>query len=359
MRGLTRRSADKSRLTAYLLARRLHGDCNGKRVVEDAPMPAGSARLGRALRWLARAGVTAAIVAWILADVEVGALRDALLGVRPGPFAAAVALYLAGQLLSAWKWALLGRVLGFVCPLGVYVRYYLIGMFFNVFGPSTVGGDVARALYLGAGRSRVLALDTVLLDRASGLAFLAGVAAVAVLAFPAWRLPWPLTAGVVTGGTLLVLGWGLCPLVVRLLPATSRLRRHLEHDLAPLWRAPGVLAATAALSVVFHLSQVLVQWVLARALGVPVPFSYCLVFHPLVSIVTALPVSLGGFGVREGGYLYFLTRIGVDASLAVTMGLLWFVVTLVGGLVGGVAFLAAGARLPRLRAEPVSALDLR
>jgi uncharacterized membrane protein YbhN (UPF0104 family) len=310
------------------------------------------------LRWLARAGVTAAVVGYILAAVDVHALRAALLGIRPGPLAAAVVLYLAGQLLCAWKWALLGRALGFACPLGAYARYYLIGMFFNVFGPSTVGGDVARALYLGAGRSRVLALDSVLLDRVSGLAFLAGVAAVAVLALPAWRFPGPLTTGIVVGGVLLVAGWWLGPLLVRLLPATNRLRRHFEHDLAGLWRAPGVLAATAALSIVFHLSQVAVQWVLARAVGVPVPLSYCLVFHPLVSIMTALPVSLGGFGVREGGYLYFLTRIGVDASAAVTMGLLWFAVTLVGGLVGGVAFLASGARLPRLRGEAVSALDV-
>jgi uncharacterized membrane protein YbhN (UPF0104 family) len=309
------------------------------------------------LRWLARAGVTAAIVGYILASVDLHAVRGALLGIRPGPFAGAVVLYLAGQLLSAWKWAVLGRALGFACPLGVYARYYFIGMFFNVFGPSTVGGDVVRALYLGAGRDRMRALHSVVLDRVSGLAFLAGVAAIAVVASPRWRLPTPVTAGIASGGALLVVGWWLAPLLVGLLPATNRLRRHFEHDL-PVWRTPGVLAATAVLSVLFHLSQVVLQWVLAHALGVPIPLSYCLVFHPLLSFMMALPISLGGFGVREGGYLYFLRRIHVAPSVAVTMGLLWFVVTLVGGLVGGIAFLASGARLPRLRAETASALNV-
>jgi glycosyltransferase 2 family protein len=102
-------------------------------------------------------------------------------------------------------------------------------------------------------------------------------------------------------------------------------------------------------SVVFHVTQSGVQWVLARALGIDLPFGYCLILHPVLSVMMALPVSVGGFGVREGGYLYFLTRINVDDSLAVTMGLLWFAVTVMAGLVGGAFFVAAGAELPRLR----------
>jgi hypothetical protein len=98
---------------------------------------------------------------------------------------------------------------------------------------------------------------------------------------------------------------------------------------------------------VFHLSQVCVQWLLGNAAGVDLPFTYCLVFHPILSVMMALPVSIGGFGVREGGYLYFLTRIDVDDSIAVTVGLLWFAVTAVNGLIGGVVFLASGAELPR------------
>jgi hypothetical protein len=53
--------------------------------------------------------------------------------------------------------------------------------------------------------------------------------------------------------------------------------------------------------------------------------------------------------VREGGYLYFLGRINVDDSIAVTLGLLWWAVTVVAGLVGGGLFFATGAELPKLR----------
>jgi len=136
---------------------------------------------------------------------------------------------------------------------------------------------------------------------------------------------------------------------VKLLPAGNRIRRQVETELAPFWRDSRLLLRVSAVSLVFHLSQVCVQWVLAKAAGVTIPFAYCLVFHPILSVMMALPVSIGGFGVREGGYLYFLGRINVDDSAAVTIGLLWWAVTLVVGLAGGAIFFATGAVLPEFR----------
>ena len=134
--------------------------------------------------------------------------------------------------------------------------------------------------------------------------------AVALLAFPSYHLPWGLSAALIAGGLGLVIAWWTCPLLVRLLPPGNRVRRQVEHDLAPFWTDRRMLVLSSLVSVVFHLSQVGVQWLLARAAGAPVPFSYCLVMHPVLSVMMALPLSLGGFGVREGGYLWFLRRIG-------------------------------------------------
>jgi len=300
-------------------------------------------------RWLLRGGVTAGIIAYILVDVDHQHLLAALTAVRPSALLAPLALYLVGQLLSALKWSLLGRAVGFVRPLADYVRFYFVGMFFNVFGLSTIGGDAVRALYLSAGRRRGAAVNSVLFDRASGLAILMALGAVALLLFPEYDFPWPLELGVVAGGLALVVGWWMCPRLVRLLPQGSRVRRQVEDELAPFWRDTGLLVRVSALSLAFHLTQVGVQWLIARAAGATLPLSYCLVIHPLLSVMMALPVSIGGFGVREGGYLYFLTRLDVDDSVAVTAGLLWFAVTALSGIVGGAVFLLSGAELPRLR----------
>lgn len=301
--------------------------------------------------WGLRAAISAAIVAYILVDVDHRDLWAALAAVRLRDLVLPCVLFLAGQVLSAVKWWMLGSSVGLARPLLDYVRFYFIGMFLNVFGLGTLGGDVVRGLYLGDGRRPALALNSVVFDRVNGLAILMALGAAALLAFPQYHLPWILSAACIAGGLALVVGWWTCPRLVRLLPAGNRLRRQVEHDLAPFWRDSGLLVRVSALSLAFHLSQVGVQWLLARAAGTSLPFSYCLVMHPILSLMMALPLSIGGFGVREGGYLFFLTTIDVDDSIAVTMGLLWWLMTALSGVVGAAVFLASGAALPRLRSR--------
>jgi glycosyltransferase 2 family protein len=302
-------------------------------------------------QWALRAAISAAVLAYISADVDHGDLRAALSAVHVKALVLPLVLYLLGQVLSAVKWWMLGTSVGLVRPLGDYIRFYFIGMFLNVFGLSTIGGDVVRGLYLGDGQRPGLALNSVLFDRISGLAILMALGAAALLAFPAYALPWPLSAGCIVGGVALVVGWWTCPRLIRLLPVRNRFRRQVEHDLAPFWSDRGLLVRVSLLSLVFHLSQVGVQWLLARAAGTSLPLSYCLVMHPFLSLMMALPVSIGGFGVREGGYLYFLTRLDVDDSIAVTMGLLWWLMGALSGIIGAIVFVASGAELPRLRAR--------
>ena len=310
-----------------------------------------------AARWLVRVLVSAGIIGYVLADVDLGDLAHALAHVRLALVLVALGLFVLSQALSDYKWSWIGRALGFQESLADYARFYFIGMFFNLFGPSTLGGDLVRALYLGAGRRRRLAVSSVVFDRASGLALLVALGALGLLLFPEYRFPRSLILGTVTVGGLLVAGWWAAPRLVRLLPVTRwtrELRREVERevevDLAPLWRDRRLLGGIAFVSIVFHLTQVAAQYVLARAVGAQLPFSYCLIFHPVISVMTALPVSVNGVGVREGGYLYFLTRIDVDDSIAITLSLLSFGVTVLGGLLGGAVFLISGATLPALRA---------
>ena len=326
------------------------GGCNTPVSVQNPAMP----RLHPVARWVVRGLVTAGLVAYLVRVVDLGAVARTLAGVHAGMLGAALVLYLLGQVLSGYKWALLGRGVGLDRAVVDYVRFYFIGMFFNLLGPSTVGGDVARGLYLGAGRSRELALNSVLFDRLSGLALLMALGALAFVFLPDYGLPWPLAATVAGGGVALVGGWWTCPRLVRLLPPGHRLRHLVEVDLAPFWRDRRLLGRVAAVAVVFHLSQVGVQYLLARAAGARVPLAYCLMYHPLLSVMAALPVSVAGLGVRESGYLYFLTRVGVARATAVTVGLLWFSVAVTAGLLGGLLFLATSAGLPRLRGEPAA-----
>src|SRR5204863_360725 len=60
----------------------------------------------------------------------------------------AAGLYYLTQVASSLRWQILARPLGFHRPITQYLSFYFIGMFFNLFLPTSVGGDVVRAWYL-------------------------------------------------------------------------------------------------------------------------------------------------------------------------------------------------------------------
>ncbi len=287
----------------------------------------------------------------IARTVNLGESARVLAAARLGYVLAAIVLYALGQVMSAYRWHLIGHSVGLLESFASYVRYYFIGMFFMFFGPSTLGGDVVRSLYLaerGSGRAR--AFNSVLFDRVNGLVVLVAIGAVAFLLFPAYDLPRPLFLATVTFGSGLFLGWWMAPTLARLaLPAGHRIRQVVEHDLGPFWRDRRMLIGASVVSLAFHFVQIATQLIVAHALRLDVPFSYICVFHPLVSVLSSIPITLSGIGLREGGYLWFLRRIGIPEASAVAYGLLWLLVIVSNSLIGGVVFLASGARLPRLR----------
>jgi len=296
-------------------------------------------------RWLARLAFSAAVLIFLIRRAELRGVAGALENVRSGLVLAALILYLAGQLVSARKWQMLGRALNVRGSYGEYASFYFMGMFVNLLGPATIGGDLARGLFLGGRGRRGLALTSVLFDRVSGLVVLVLLGFSALLLFRQRALPPVLV--VLAGGVIVLLlsSWWILPRAVAFFfPSRHRVRLVVERDLRPFWSDGRLLGRVAAVSVGFHLIEVTVQYVLARALGLEVPFSYCLVFHPAVSVITAIPISVAGLGLREGGYVFFLGLIGIRAPAALAFGLVWFTIMVVGALPGGLLLLLKNGR---------------
>ncbi|MEE8311166.1 MAG: lysylphosphatidylglycerol synthase transmembrane domain-containing protein [Candidatus Binatia bacterium] len=293
---------------------------------------------------------------WLLArQVDMDALGAVLSTSDWTLFCVGAVAYVAGQAGSAYRWLVIARRVGFDRRLGQLVRYYFVGMFFNMFGPATVGGDLVRGLYLAGGEGRrSAALNTVVFDRLVGLVMLVFVLLTAIASFGTFGLP-PIIAAAAAGGSVaIVAGWWTLPLVVRgLLRPDNPWRRLVEVELAPLWRDPRLLAETGSLSVFFHVGQVGSVMLVGAAVGLDVPWPYYFVFHPLVSIFSALPISLAGLGIREMGTVYLLSEVaGVPRDTAVAFSILWLGVLLISTLAGGLVFLGSGDPLPARRLQP-------
>lgn len=304
---------------------------------------ASGARPSPRLRWttLVKLAVSIGLLVVVLRVVDRGRLGAALADVDPLPLAASGLLYLGGQALSAVKWKMLAKAAGLDEPLGRFVRHYFVGMFFNVFGLGTVGGDVVRGLALAArsGR-RTLALNTVVADRVSGLLVLLAIALASLLLFRTYELPAIVYWTTVSLSAGLLGGWRLAPRLLPLVLAPDNwFRRLVEKDLAPYWNDYRLLWRVSVVSAIFHVSQIGVIALLARSLHLEVPASYFFIFCPLVNVFAALPISINGLGVREGTTVYFLTHVGVAVETATALALLSSGLVVLSGLVGGLVYL--------------------
>lgn len=307
------------------------------------------------LIFLLKALVSLGMLSFLFSRIDMGQLLRALSLARPSYLIPILLAYFLGQLISSVRWALLARPLGFRNSLRDFATFYFIGMFFNLFAPSTVGGDVGRVFYLARGETKVdgqywtshttYALISVIADRTIGMAVLVWIGAMALVLFPTYSIPWVVRYSTFALALVLILAWAVLPLLNRFLKRRGdSLGKNLAGSLETFWRNQQIILQTFLLSLVVHLIQAWIQLLLGRALDLEIPWSYCLILYPLVGIFSALPISLNGIGLREGGYLFLLQLIDVSSEKAVAFGLLWFIIVVLESLIGGVVFIARKSR---------------
>ncbi|MEW6682937.1 MAG: lysylphosphatidylglycerol synthase transmembrane domain-containing protein [Nitrospirota bacterium] len=284
--------------------------------------------------------VTVGLLAYLFSRIDVASVADLVAGASWGWVVAALFLYLALQGLCAWRWLLLARVLDLGGTWAQFVRYYYVGMFFNLFLPTGVGGDVYRCYYVARSAADWRrAILSVLADRGVGFGTMCVIAAVATLTFgrvhlPAW-MAWAL------GGSVL----GVIALAA--VGVTARGPFKAIRTSVPLvvefFKRPGLLAVVTGLSFLLQILVIVVSIFNGMALQLDVPVAFYFILIPLIAVATMIPVSLNGLGVREGAFVFFLAQVGVPEAQALSLALLWLGVVIASSLVGGLVWLATPA----------------
>jgi hypothetical protein len=293
--------------------------------------------------------VSIGLLGYLLARIHIERFLNTFAAAKFSYIALALLVYLVTQVISAIRWTALARPLGVKTPFRDMVRYYFIGMFFNLFAPGTVGGDVSRVYYLvrdESARAREQSVTTmhaamsVLMDRAIGMIVLVWLGAAGLLLFPDYAVPHSARLATFLLSLGLLAGVLITPLLRRLLPADghqlfvklrlafSAYRKH--------WRA---LVNATLFSLAIHLVQAWMHVVMGRALDLNVPLSFALIVYPLVGTFAAIPISLNGLGLREGGYVVLLSVIGIGTEKGIAFGILLFLVVACDSLIGGVIYL--------------------
>ena len=286
--------------------------------------------------------MTISIFVLILRHIDVARVGRVLANASPPLLLAALILQFGSATLSAVRWHLIMRNLRFGLPVSFYLRSYCKALFFNQGLPTSVGGDALRVLDVATrGFRKRDALFGVVLDR------LAGLAALLVMNLVGFMLGPGMLPDALYRLTLLAVACGFAAYVVmsllRFLPApdtypglgvlralAERLHRALLGHRAMLFGSSLLIPLLALLS--FYAT--------GSALGLRYDLLTYVVIVPPAIILTLVPVSLAGWGVREGALVGLFSFIGADKAVILTMSILYGLMQIVVSLPGLVIYLS-------------------
>jgi glycosyltransferase 2 family protein len=292
------------------------------------------------LVFVAKAGLTAGVLAFLATRIDWSSVTGRLEAASPLALLAGLGFGLLGLLLAAERWVRALAATGERLPRRTVVRIAFATLFFGQVLPGGLGGDAVRGwLTYRAGAGGAATVTAMLLDRVLALFGNLVLMTIAVprllsLAPPAFTA----ATALVAFGLIAALGLGMH--ADRLpLPGFLRVRpvRLLAEQVGRLRAALCTRAAlvSAVAAILVHVTTCLAAVSFARALGIPLGIGDALTVVPIAILATALPVSLNGWGMREGAMAAGLALYGVPTGEAVAVSMLLGLAQVVLSLPGG------------------------
>jgi glycosyltransferase 2 family protein len=301
--------------------------------------------------FMAKAGLSACVLAYLASRIDLHAVGRSLAAGSPRLLVLAFLLFLLLPVLGGLRWWMVLRAFGEKQALSALVVVFSVASSVAQVLPSVAGDGVRMWLATRLGLSTGHAVRSVFLERVSMVAALLAVA----LATSPWLMQLTGSSGPVWAAAALFAGAigaiGVLAAADRLWtqpgPRLLEALRHTSADTRQLfgskwnWRFLGLCVAS-------NLSFAVLTLVLTRALSLHVAGYEVLAIMPWVTLASTMPVSFGGWGVREGALVFLLGRAGVAAPDALAVSLLFGLFAAMAGLPGLLAW-GAGVLTPRAR----------
>jgi glycosyltransferase 2 family protein len=298
---------------------------------------------------IAKSLVSIILIYWLLRNTNLGEIVTAMRSATVSLVILAAMLHIVGHTISAVRWRTLLRAQGVRVSLSYLVKSHIVGLFFNNFLPSTIGGDSVRAYdSWRAGRNKANAVAVVFVDRFLGVLALVLFAAGALLlsdelgaAFPFLYVWVPLLAA---GGLLLAWLLFLPSRQVAAFIAHTRLPflRKLQNTIVDAFTIfqgkTGVLQKSLALSLLLQANVITYYYLIARALNFSIPLYAFFVIIPLALLLMVIPISINAIGIRENIFIVFFAVYGVSRPEAVAFAWIAYGLLILQGVVGGIVY---------------------
>jgi len=266
-------------------------------------------------------------------------------------FVLSILICLFALLIVSLRLRVLLDLQGIKMPVMDVFRVNLIGSFFSSFLPTSIGGDIVKAVYVSKeSKKNMQAYTSIFIDRFLGMftIFLIATAAIFVVEDTSGlHLAWLLPALTALSLIFIVMLYNknfakmLSPVISFAIPARFKLKMRNIYNAMHGYKNHGrEVAYCFALSIIAQIISFLAICFLASGIKSHISIKLALLVMPVASIMSMLP-SVNGIGPREMSIVIML-RPFIGASAAGAIAILWLGILLVMSLVGGIVYMFMG-----------------
>ncbi len=300
---------------------------------------------------LIKALVTAVLLYLLFRKVDLNDFVETLRNARLDLLLLGFGILWIGHYMCIYRWRMLMRPVMPILSLGKLFEIYCIGLFFNLTFPTVVGGDVVKMYYAGKPSKKFAAsFAATFLDRDAGMLAMMMIACAAALisplnapGIPVRLIIWSATVAFVIANVAI-----FAPPLHRRLTSLlntfnmSKFAGRID-TISDVFQVMGkermVLVNSLLISLANQLLAISINWIMAEGLHIHVPLFYYLIFMPVVTLISMIPISLNGMGLREYAIVSLFGSIGVDREAAVALGLLSSLTIFLSAIPGGMIYI--------------------
>jgi len=291
------------------------------------------------LNYFWRIALTIALLYVVFRQINLVDLWQRLQSTNP----LALVIFLLGEFLLTYLTSIRWAVLVVPSPskkdIKAFFKATMLGLFYNLFMPSGMGGDLVKWTALTDLKiSKSKLVFTMLLDRLMGMFGLIVLGFVGVLLMQFYGVAnaptpvlWLFVALFV--GTVALFFFIYSPLQLKHLPLIRRIKPLLKIE-DYLAENKNAFVQAFILGILIQLIWLIIVYVLAQAVGFTTGWWQFFCIQPVVNLVTALPISFAGFGITEVGFMYFYQQLGQESSAIVALTALLGVFRILMGFFG-------------------------
>ncbi len=257
-----------------------------------------------------------------------------------------ILFFLLYYLIFSLRWNFLLQAQKIDVPFSRSYLYIMVSFFFNNFLPSGLGMDMIRSAYAGGRKNFEKALGTSIMERILGMIGMMSIGSLAVF------------SGKAEFAKLSIIYIGLIIFIVLVYYFLTSLKvkwikekllsikfLNLGESLRKFYRAFKIyknqkktIIIGIGYSLLVQMVIIAINYFIAKGLSIPVPVFGLLAYIPIITVISLIPITINGLGLREAAYVYFFCLLNITEGQAMSLSLVFFVTSVIASCVGGIVF---------------------